>query len=94
MKFVDKYPDSCLGVIAGGCANEYFSAPKVAMMSTGVTWAYSLMSAKTKGNIVRNMAAKGVEIDNLKWVEQSGMYYDMWAPCFTLMQEYEEGYYW
>lgn len=92
MKFAAKYPDSCLAIILGGCANEYYGVG-ASLFGNVVNFVYKICGNELKANFVRKTVGKGVEKNSLRYVEQCGMYYDMWKPCFSIMEEPHEGFY-
>lgn len=92
MKFADKHPELCIALVLGACVNEYYGVGAT-MFFKSVNLVYSMCSGSLKSKFVPKSIPKHIKIDDLKIILTTGMQYEAWADCCSIMAEPHEGYY-
>jgi len=92
MKFADKYPELCTGLILGACINEYWGF-RSDMFFKSSKFVYDILPNSLNSQLFLKVCPKDINLMDSRWILAQGMQYHLWGPCGQIMAEPHEHYY-
>jgi len=91
MKFGQKYPELCTGLVFGLCCNEYYGL-KADIFFKSTNLVYKSCTNSFNSKLLLRFTPKECH-QATKWILAEGMQYHLWGPCGSLMAEPHEHFY-